>query len=131
MGHIFDRHNAFLSEGRVLAIVVGEFPETPHQARDETDFPRPLRESEARLRPAGPPPARRNGAPHERGAGGESDLIFAADTPPGRGKWATLKATIYPPLRGVALTTVVPSGKAEELKTRTWVVLLNLAWIAT
>ena len=60
MGHIFNRHYAFLSEGRALAVVVRDFPETPHQTRDKTDFPRPLRESEARLRLVGPPrPARR------------------------------------------------------------------------
>ena len=59
-----------------LAVVVGDFHETPHQTGDNTDFPRPLRKSDARLRLACPPLARRNGVPHERGAGGESDPPF-------------------------------------------------------
>ena len=48
--HDFVTHNAFLAEGGVLAVVVGDFHETPHQSGDNTDFPRPLRQSEARLR---------------------------------------------------------------------------------
>ena len=54
MGHIFDRHNAFLSEGRALAVVVRDASETPHQARDKTDFPHPLRKSETKVRLACP-----------------------------------------------------------------------------
>ncbi len=80
-------HNASLSEGGALAVVVGDFPETPYRTRDNTDFPPPLRTSEARRRLARPPPARRNGAPHERGAGGESDpTLFAAGAPRGRAR---------------------------------------------
>ena len=30
--------------------MVGDFSETPHRTRDNTDFPRPLRKGEARLR---------------------------------------------------------------------------------
>ena len=63
----FNNRNAFLSEGEALAGVVGDFPETPHQTLDNTDFPRLLRKGEARLRLACPPLARRSGAPHERG----------------------------------------------------------------
>ncbi len=74
-GHDLNHHNASLSEGGVLAVVVERLSETPHRKRDNTDFPRPLRPTEARLRLAGPPLARRNGAPHERGAGGESDPV--------------------------------------------------------
>ena len=48
-GHDFDTHNAFLSEGGALAVVVREFPETPQGTRDNTKFPRLLRQSEARL----------------------------------------------------------------------------------
>ena len=70
MARFFDHHSAFLSEGGARAVVVEEFPETPHQTRDNADFPRPLRESEAGLRLAFPPPARRNGAPHERDPSG-------------------------------------------------------------
>ena len=79
----------------------GDFPETLHQARDNRNFPRPLRKSEARLRLACPPLAWRNGAPHERGAGGESDPRFlAAGAPRGRTKVAAKVATLCPPLRG-------------------------------
>ena len=76
MARFFDHHNTFLSEGGALAVVVRGIPETPHWTRDDTDFPRPLRKSEARLRLACPPPVRRDGAPHERGAGGESDPVL-------------------------------------------------------
>ncbi|MCY3759249.1 MAG: hypothetical protein OXG96_16145, partial [Acidobacteria bacterium] len=100
-GHEFNDHNASLSEGGALAVVVEGFSETRHWKRDNTDFPRPLRKSEARLCLACPLLAPRGGAPHGRGAGGGSDPgLFAADAPPGRGKWATLKATIYLPLGG-------------------------------
>ena len=52
--HDFDTHNAFLSEGGAFAVVVGDFNQTPHQTWDNTDFPRPLRKSEVRLRLACP-----------------------------------------------------------------------------
>ena len=94
MVHFASNHDAFLSEGGALAGVVGDFHETPHRARDNTDVPRLMRQSEARLCLAGPPPARRNGAPHERGAGGESDPPFLiADAPSEQVKWATLRST--------------------------------------
>ena len=75
MVHFASNHDAFLSEGRPLAGVVGDFHETPHRTRDSTDSPRLMGPSEARRCLACPPPARRNGAPHERGAGGESSLF--------------------------------------------------------
>ena len=93
----------------------GTFPETPHQTRDNRNFPRPLRKSEARLRLACPPLAWRNGAPHERGAGGESDPLFlAAGAARGRAKVAAKVAALCPPCGEVALTTVIPGGKAIE-----------------
>ena len=114
MAHFFDRHNASLREGGVLAVVVRGILETPHWMRDITDFPPPLRKSEARLRLACPPPARRGGVAQERGVGGGSDpRIFGAGAPPGRGKWPTLKFTISP-VFGVAPSTVIPGGKAIE-----------------
>ncbi len=49
------------------------------------------------------------------GDGGESDPhFFGAGAPPGRGRWCTSKSTTSPPLVGVALTTVIPGGKASE-----------------
>ena len=55
MVHTLDSHNASLSEGGALAVEVPGFLEMPHQARDNTDFPRLMRQSEARLRLARPP----------------------------------------------------------------------------
>ena len=82
VGHFFDRNDASLREGGVLAVMVRVIPETPHWTRDITDFPRALRKSEARLRLACPPPARRGGVAQGRGAGGGSDpAVFAADAP--------------------------------------------------
>ncbi len=113
--HFVSNHGAFLSEGRALAGVVGNFAEAPHQTRDNTNSSRLMRPSEARLRLAGPPPARRNGAPHERGAGGESAPPFlSADAPSEQVKWSTLRATTQPSSEGVALTTEIPGGKAIE-----------------
>ena len=63
----FDNHNASLSEGGGLPVVVWHFPETRHWTRNNEHFPRPLRQSEARLRLACPPLDRRGGAPHEAG----------------------------------------------------------------
>ena len=62
--HDFHTHNAFLSEGGALAVVVWDFPETPHQTRDNRNFPRLMRIRDARLRLASPlpRPARRRAA---------------------------------------------------------------------
>ena len=101
--------------GRAVAVVVRDFPETPHQTRNNTDFPRPLRKGEARLRLACPPLARRNGAPHERGAGGESDPpFFPAGAPRAREKVSAL----CPPFGEVALSTVIPEGRESKVKER-------------
>ena len=78
--------------------------------------PRRLRKGEARLRLAGPPPTRRNGAPYGRGAGGESDPhVLAAGAARGRAKGDRGRDTLCLPFLGVALTTVIPGGKAVEL----------------
>ncbi len=100
MVHLMSNHNSFLSEGGALAGVVGDFPETPHRTRDNTDFQCLMRQSEARLRLAGPPPARRNGAPHERDAGGESDPFFGAGAPSERVSRFTSQFTVNPLLGG-------------------------------
>ena len=52
--HDFDTHNAFLSEGGAVFAVVGDSHETPHWTRDNMEFPRLMRQSEARLRLACP-----------------------------------------------------------------------------
>ena len=113
-----------------LAAVVGDFPETPHWTRNDKHFPRPLRKNEARLRLAGPPTVRRNGAPHERGDGGESDPhFFVAGAPSERVSRFTSQFTVNP-LHGGRSHHRDPSGKAILLKSRTQVVLLNLALMA-
>ena len=102
--HAFDNHNAPLREGEALAVVVWDFPETRHWTRDNTDFPHPLRISEARLRLACPPLARRGGAPHERGAGGGSAPPFlAAGAARGRAKVDKGPDTLCLPLAGRSL----------------------------
>ena len=90
-------------------------PENPYGTRDNTDFPRPLRKGEARLRLACPPLVGRNGAPHERGAGGESaPPFFGAGAPRGRAKVAAPVAALCPPCGEVALTTVIPAGRLSS-----------------
>ena len=111
--HDFDTHNALLSEGEVFAVVVWDFPEMPHQARDNRDFPRPLRESEARLRLTGPPSP---GATARRTRG----VLVVRATPPfsalvrHRGGLAVSphSSRLTSPWR-VAPTTVIPFGKAR------------------
>ena len=112
--HDFQYHNACLSEGKALPIVVEDFFQTPHQARDNKDFPRLMRQSDARLRLACPLFARRGGAPHERGAGGGSDPgILTAGAAAGRVSRFTSQFTVNPPL-GVAPSTVIPSGRVSS-----------------
>ena len=96
--------------------MVWDFPETPHRPRDNTDFPPALRNSDARLCLARPPLARRNGAPHGRGAGGESDPpILAAGAARGSAKGDRGWDTLCPPCGEVALTTVLPAGRPKCL----------------
>ena len=105
MARFFDRPNPFLSEGEARAVVVEGFPETPHQTRDNTDFPPRLRKSEARPRLASPPHARRNGAPHGRGAGGESaPAFFGADAPSESVHRRVQRRAINTPLKGRSLS---------------------------
>ena len=113
--HDSDTHNAFLSEGGALAGVVGDFHETPHRTRDNMDFPRPMRQSETRLRLPCPPLARRNGAPHERGAGGESDPhVLTASAASERVSRFTSQFTVNPLLGGSRSHHHDPYGKAIE-----------------
>ena len=94
--------------------MVWDFPEMPHQARDHTDFPRPLRKCEARLRLADHPLAQRNGAPHGRGEGGGSDpRFYSAGAARGRVSRFTSQFTVNPFPSGVAPSTVIPGGKTE------------------
>ena len=108
MAHTLDSHNDSLSEGGALAVVVRDFPETSHWTRDNTDFPRLMQQSEARLclaRPFSPGAAARR--TRGAGSGGSDPRFFGAGAAPGRGRWCTPKSTTSPPLVGVALTTEI------------------------
>ena len=95
VAHAFNRHNASLSEGGALAVVVGALPGKPYWKGVGTDSPRRLRPpSRGGARRVPPRPARRTG---RGGSGGSDPMLFGAGAPPGRGKWPTLKPTIYPP----------------------------------
>jgi len=101
VAHFSGTHNAFLSEGEALTVVVGALPGKPYWKGVGADSPRRLRKGEARLRFACSPLARRNGAPHERGAGGESDpTLFCAGAPPGRIKGDRENDTLSLPFLG-------------------------------
>ena len=96
--HAFDNPNAPLSEGGALAVVVKCLRGKPDWTRVGTDCPHPLRQA---WRGGAPRVPASPGAPHERGAGGESDpLFFAAGAAPGGGRWCTPKFTTSPPLWG-------------------------------
>ncbi len=115
MVHAFDNHNASLSEGSALAVVVRDFHETPHQTRNDKHFARLMRQSEARLCPACAPLASCGGAPHERGAGGGSDpTFFVAGASPARVNRRVQWRAINPPLGAVAPSTVIPSGRLSN-----------------
>ena len=61
-----------------------------------------------------PPLARRDGATHERGAGGGSDPPFlTARAAPGGVSRFTSQFTVNPPLGGVAPSTVIPAGRLK------------------
>lgn len=86
----------FSQRAEPLAAVVQDFPKKPHQTRDNTDFPHPLRNSDARLRFACHPLVRLNGAAHEKGKSGDSDPVSAAGVARGRTKLAVPVAARCP-----------------------------------
>ena len=77
--HVLDSRNASLSEGRALAVVDGDVYETPHQTRDNTDFPPLMRQGEARLCLAGPP-SRGAVARRTRGVLVEGATLYRSET---------------------------------------------------
>ena len=85
--HVFDNHNASLSEGGGLPVVIQGFSETPHGTRGGTDFPHPMRQGVARLPLTCPPPrpARRRAA--REGCWWTSSLALTLACP-GRGRLA-------------------------------------------
>ena len=101
-------HHLPLRDG-ALAVVVGGLHETPHQEWENTDFPSPMRQSDARLRLACTPLVWRSGASHERDAGGGSDpRLLTASAASGRVSCFTSYFTVNPPLRGPP-STVIPA----------------------
>ena len=98
MAHAFDHHNASLSEGFFLRCCGRGLTWKALLVTGWHGFPRRRRQPWRRgARRAPPPPC---AAPGGGGSRGSDPIIFGAGAPPGRGKWATLKATIYPPLKG-------------------------------
>ena len=107
--HEFHNHNAFLSEGGALPVVVGDFPETAHQTRDNTDCPvrcgKAKRGCASRVPPSPAATARRT-----RGVlVVRATHLFGAGAPSGGSRWATHWATYSPRVGEVALTTVIPA----------------------
>ena len=112
MAHAFGNHNASLSEGAPSLLWSGPCLESL-MGRGLARNPRvgcdKAKRGCASRVPASP------GAPHETGDGGESDpLVFGAGAPREEGKVARPLATSTLPSAGVALTTVIPGGKAIE-----------------
>ena len=85
--------------------MVEDFPETPLQTRDNTDFPGRLRKREASMRVACPP----SPGVTARRTGGEKVVradppFLAAGVPRGRAKGDRDRDTLCPPLRGRSLS---------------------------
>ena len=112
VAHAFDHHNASLSEGAPSLLWSGPCLESL-VGGGLARISRVGCDNRGGAAPSVSPP-RRCAAPGGGVSGGSDPVFFGAGAPPGRGKWATLKATIYPPLRGVAPSTVIPGGKAIE-----------------
>ena len=112
MATILIRTTLVSQRGGPLAVVVEDFPKTPHQTRDNRNFPRPLRTSVARLRLACPPLARRNGARQEELV--EGATRFSALVRRGGGqRWQGMWPPIAPLAGRLHTSTVIP---AERLK---------------
>ena len=114
-GHNPETHNASFSEGGAPSPVwFGTFAKRRTGRGATPIFPPALRNSDARLCLARPPLARRNGAPHESGAGGESaPTLLAAGAAWGSAKGDRGWDTLCPPCGEVALTTVIPAGRIK------------------
>ena len=96
MAHAFDHRNASLSEGEALAVVVQAVPGNPYWTRVGTDCPRRLRQ------------------PWQ---GGGWRVPASSRAPRLEGEEvvrATPRATYSPRYGEVALTTVIPDGKATN-----------------
>ena len=113
MAHAIDQHNASLSEGAPLAAVVGALPEKPYGTRVGTDSPRRLRQpwlDAARRVPA------LHGAPRLEGEEvvRATPWFLALVRHRAGGGGAHENSPHLPSPEGVALTTVIPGGKAIE-----------------
>ena len=112
MAHAFDHRNASLSEGEVLAVVVQAVPGNPHWTRVGTDSPHRLRQpwrGGGWRVPASPGAPRREGEEVVR-----ATPRFLALVRHRGGEMVHAKIHHLPSPSGVALSTVVPGGKAME-----------------
>ena len=113
VAHAFDHRNASLSEGKALAVVVQAVPGNPHWTRVGTDCPRRLRQP---WRGSGWRVPASSGAPRLEG----EEVVratpwFSALVRHRAGGGGALENSHHlPSPAGVALTTVIPGGKANE-----------------
>ena len=113
MAHALDHHKASLSEGRALAAVVGDLTGNPYGTRVGTDSPRRLRHpwrAAARRGPASPGAPRREGEEVE----GATPCFLALVRHRAGGGGAHENSHHLPSPSGVAPSTVIPGGKANE-----------------
>ena len=113
MAHALDHHNASLSEGGVLAVVVGALPGKPYGPRVGTDSPRrlrhPWRVGAGRVRASAGAP-RREGLEVE----GATPCFLALVRHRAGGGGAHENPHHLPSPSGVAPSTVIPGGKASR-----------------
>ena len=99
--HDFLTHDAFLSEGGAPRRCGRRLSRNAASEGGQHGFPASDVTQRSEAAPRASPLAWRNGAPHERGAGGESDpRILTAGTASGRVSRFTSQFTVNPPPRG-------------------------------
>ena len=115
MAAILLRTTPFSQRAPPLAVVVGNFPETLHQTRDNTDFPRLMGQSEARLRLARPP------SPDAAARRTRGVLVVRAPPPfwplvrhGGGQRWRPRWPPFAPPCGEVAPSTEIPAGRPSS-----------------
>ena len=128
MAHAFDNHNASLREGAPSLVWSGPCLESLI-GHGLARIPRVGCDNRGGAAPgvSPPRPGRRTGG---GGSGGSDPPFLAAGAAPGRGRWRAPMVTPSPLPGGGRSLHIDPCGKAEMLKSRTRVVLLNLVLTA-